>query len=236
MSEATKPEDIIKELVSKATADDKGNLTLPDEVLADVDPIVALAAKNELKYRNTQKGYTQTRQELKKISTVNQKLIADLERQAKLTLTAEQRDELNALKIKDPEQWREKLQAYEDAAKQSLKDKLKSYEQEGQQLSELELRKQMVQAFAESTGIELNDDIIDNELPPKYKKDLEAGKIDFSTFLTQAAEYLTKGKVIQGAGPGEKNQPNLGKVGGGRQPTTEAQSHDIVERYKKTIF
>lgn len=230
--------DQVDELVGKATQNDKGAQVLPDEVLEGVSDELSFAAKERLRYKNTQSAYTRAQQEYKKVSKVNEKLVDHLSDTVTLHISPEKRAELNDLKHSDPDKWREKLDEHEREAREVLQGKLSEYEQEGEQLSELDIRKAKLESFNETTGLELNDQVIEDELPASYTKQLEKGDITFDQFLEKAQKFLTKGKKVAGSGEGDTkdNEKDFGKISGGSTPEDAATKGDVVESYKKTIF
>jgi hypothetical protein len=201
-----------------------------------VPEAVALAAQNELRYRNTQAQYTKSQQELTKTKTVNKQLVSKLESSVDLGLTKEETRELKDLQVNNPEAWRQKLTGYEQRAKQRLQTEFAAIEQAGTTESLVETRQQQLAAFVEQTGIQLTDELIQSELPPRYLKELSEGKIDFLTFLTNASDYLTRNKVIKGAKEKPAGEKSLGSMAGGGQPSEEAIGGDIVQKYENTIF
>lgn len=230
-------EEKVLDIVSKAEKNESGALILTDEILAEVPEELVFAAKAELRYRNTQAGFTKAQQEVKKLSKVKDELTKKLEKSVSLKLTKAQKDELDDLKLNDPDAWREKLQEYETEAKKTFKETLKEIEKEGENYSELELRQAKLEAFSEETGLKLNDEIIDEQLPAGYKKKLESGAWSFDKFLEQAHKYLTSGKVVKGAGePGAPGEHNLNQLPGGKKPSKAAVEGDIVDNYSKAIF
>lgn len=229
-------EERVSDIASKMVQNDKGVWEIPKEVAADLDEATAFAVKAEKRFRDTQSQYTKSRQKLKELETVNDKLTSHLIDNVTMHLTDDQRSELDELKMRDPDGWREKLNEYETQSQEALQKALDKYRQEGKELSEVEVRKAQMEAFTESTGIELNDDVIENELPAKLSKDLEKGTITFDEFLEKAQKFLTTDKVIKGADDEPTNTPNMSKMGGGSVPSERAQIGDIVTSYEKEIY
>ena len=92
-------------------------------------------------------------------------------------------------------------------------------------------------AFSKDTGIELTDEVIANDLPPRFLKELETGKVTFEEFLTNAGEFIKADKIIQGSDEStDDNTKDLSRVAGGQQPSTQAQEGDFDETYKGVIF
>lgn len=229
-------QDQVTEIVGKATDNGSGVMVLADDVLKELSEPLAVAAKTELRYRNTQSSYTKTSQKLKEVSTVNEKLIEHLTDQVTIHITPDQRRELDDLKRRDPEAWRAKLNEHETEARRILTEKLQGYEQAGKQMSELEVRAAKTAAFKETTGIEITDDVVDNQLPASYKTRLASGAITFDEFLELAGKFLTGSVVIKGAKDVPAKDTDFKKLPGGSRPDDQAIEGDIVKTYKHTVF
>jgi len=223
-------------LVSQMTKAEDGKWTLPEDVAQDLDEPTLFAVTSERRYRDTQAGYTKAQQEAKR-----QKAIAEGLQEHALTqggkLSAVQAAELHRLKKENPDAWREKLNDYEQEATTALETELEEIATKSANKSELEIRNEQMAVWSESTGITLTDEVVENDLPPRFKRKLEAGDITFEEFLAEAGEFLKADKVIQGSTDSTDDDTlNLGKVAGGREPSVEAQTGDFEETYKKTIF
>lgn len=226
----------VKNIVDSMVEGEDGKWTIPENVSREASKEALYAAKLEKRYRDTQSAYTKANQKAKKLEVTTEKMTEHLVNNATMHLSDDQRNELNSLKLRDPDKWREKLNEYETEAQNILRGKIQEYEKEGDQISELELRKAKMEAFTESTGIVLNDKVVQNDLPAAFSNDLKEGKIDFDQFLEKAQDFLTRDKVIKGADKDPKNQPNLGKLPGGSEPSKEAQVGDIVQSYQDEIY
>lgn len=230
-------ETAVSSLVDAMEQDENGKWQFPEESIKGVDKATLYAAKAERRRRDTQASYTKARQENKKLSTVNEELQNHVLETATVHLSDEQKEELDELKLRDPDEWRNKINEYEEQSRKVLKDKLSDFEKKGQRMSELEIRKAKVEAFTESTGIKLNDKVIEEELPAAYSKQLEEGKITFDQFLERAQKFLSGQRKIKGADDEPpKPKPNLSQAPGGSKPSEEAQKGDILETYKDEIY
>ena len=230
-------EAVVTGLVDSMVQDENGKWQFPEDKIKGVDKATLFAAKAERRRRDTQASYTKTRQENKKLQTVNEKLESHVLETATMHLSEEQKEELDELKLRDPDKWREKLNEYEEESRNVLKEQLQKFQKEGEKMSELEIRKAKVQAFEQTTGIKLNDKIIAEELPAAYTKQLENGDIDFDQFLEKAQKFLTGQRKIAGADDKPpKPNPDLSKAGGGATPTEEAKAGDIMQSYKNEIY
>ena len=213
-----------------------GKWKLPDEVAEELDEPTLTAVEFERRHRDTQAAYTKSQQEVKKQKAISDGLVDHMVNTATLHITPEQRQELDGLKKSDPDAWRTKLDEYEVESKNILSNKLKDIEKESSNKSELEVRTEKLQAFTESSGIALTDDVIANDLPPRFTKRLENGEITFDEFLNQAAEFLGKEKVIAGTENTDESEPNISSVAGGSEPTDTAKEGDFEQTYDNTVF
>jgi len=228
----TEAQQRINKLVDTMERDDSGNWKLSEEV----DDITMAAVLSERRYRDTQASYTKSRQELKRQESITNTLQERILNNASLSLTDEQKTELNELKTSNPDAWRAKINEYETAAKSNLADELAQVVETAGNKGEVEIRAEQMKVWSEQTGIELNDDIVANDLPPRFTKQLESGEITFEQFLTKAGEYLGKEKVIQGTETNDEEDPNFSDVAGSSEPTDEAQGHDFTNTYETTLF
>ena len=229
--------DKVNDLVGKMVQDDKGNWALPEDVGKDLDEPTQFAVTSERRYRDTQGAFTKAQQKSKK----NEAIAAGFQErllESEITLTKEQKYELAELRKTNPEAWREKLNEYEDAAKTNLSTELEEIRTKSANKGELEIRKDQMAAFSEETGITLTDEVVKNDLPPRFIKELEEGKVTFEEFLVKAGNYIKAEKVIQGSDEDAKDDTkDLGNVAGGQDPSQQAQVGDFDESYEKgTIF
>lgn len=223
----------VNELVGKMEQTDNGTWKLPDELSKDLSEEMQFAITAERRYRDTQGAFTRSQQELKKQMAIAEGLEAKL-LESEVALTKEQKFELNELKKTNPDAWRAKLNEYETKNKNVLSKELEKIRKESSNKGELEVRKELMAAWSKDTGIVLTDEIVDDELPPKFKKELEVGKITFEQFLEKAGNFLTSQKVIQNSEESTENdEKNLSEVAGGREPSKAAQEGDFDQTYEK---
>lgn len=228
--------DTVSELVGKMVQSDDGKWALPDDVAKDVDEPTMYAVTSERRYRDTQGAYTKAQQNFKKEQAVSTGLQERL-LTSEINLTKEQKYELNELRKTDPEAWRNKLNDYETANKASLTTELEEIRTKSSTKGELEIRKEQMAAFSEETGITLTDEVVENDLPPRFTKELETGKITFEEFLAKAGKFIKAEKVIQGSDDNtDDDTKDFNKVAGGQEPSKQAQEGDFEESYNETIF
>ena len=226
----------VNELVGKMVQDDDGKWALPEEAAKDVDEPTLYAVTSERRYRDTQGAYTKAQQGLKKEQAVSAGLQERL-LTSEVILTKEQKFELNDLRKTDPEAWRTKLNEYETANKANLSTELEEIRTKSSTKGELEIRQDQMAAFSKDTGIELTDEVVANDLPPRFLKELEDGKVTFEEFLTKAGNFLKAEKVVQGSDDDiDDDTKDLSKVAGGQEPSEQAQRGDFVQTYEETIF
>jgi len=228
--------DRVNSAVSSMVKDDAGNWTLPEDESAPNSEEFKYAVLAERRVRDTQSGYTKSRQKVKELETVNTALTDHVIASATVNLTAEQRTELDSLRVDDPEAWRLKLSGYEAEAVAAQKEKLTEFNSQGVQASKADEVAQAYADFTATTGMALSDDIIDNDLPASFKRDFEGGIIDLSQFIDKAAQYLTKSKVIKGADDTTGKGTDMSKLAGGSEPTQTAKDVDSVQTYESEIF
>lgn len=223
----------VNELVDQMTKNDKGQWEFPKDSTASEE--LKLAARTERRLRDTHAAFHKSQKELKGLKNTAEALEQRILERTEVPLTADQRAELTELKEKDPEAWRAKLNEYETVGKQSLKDELAQIRKESSTKSEIEIRQEQMAAWSAETGIELNDEIVANELPPKFVKELQNGDVTFEQFLEKAGNFLGKKATTV---PPENEDPikDLNSVAGDTEPTKTAQLHQDSEDYSKTVF
>lgn len=145
------------------------------------------------------------------------------------------KDELDNLKFSDPDAWYAKKQELEMEALNKHKEAMSQVTTEAQLAAELERRTQVLADFNASHKLNISDETIQFDVPPRITKKLESGEITFEQFLQESAEFLKAPKVV-GDGNNILNQPNLGNVGGDNTPTNSAISNDIAANYNDIVY
>jgi len=224
----------IEGLVDQMVQGEDGKYALPKDV--ELDEATSYAVTAERRRRDTQSSYTKSQQNLKKQEAIS----AGLEERflkSEVVLSDEQTLELTGLKQSNPEKWREKLNEYEEAGKVTLKTELEEIAKNSANKSELDVRTEQMATWSESTGITLTDEVVQNDLPPRFTKELEAGTITFEQFLTKAGNFLKAEKVIQGSDEStDDDTKDLSRVAGGNEPSKQAQEGDFDGSYEKVVF
>lgn len=221
--------------VKEMTRGKDGKYILPKGLSAEVKA----AAIIEKRRRDTQSEYTKLSQSKKALEAENNALKKKATGTVKIELTAEQAEELEDLKFSDPEAWRKKMNKYEREAyakqEKELEEEIAAVSADTLAKDELERRKEVLKEFNQAhPGFQLNDDVIQNDIPPRITKRLETGEISFEAFLQEVYDYTQTGKVVRQEGT--RRQPNLSKVGGGSKPDKYAEKEDIIQSYSKEVY
>ena len=207
-----------------STADDKGMIDFGE----NVDPVFKKLVLTEKKARQHQAKAIKTIQENAKLKAKSEVLESTISSSAQLS--AEQVEELEELKLTNPDEWFNKKVQYEAEAKQQLTGKLQEQIDEAstKAINELTLseRKDVMARFSASTGINLTDDVMQNDIPPRLQAKIN--DMPFEDYLKEVATYLNKGKVVKQVDD-ELGQTNLGKLAGsGQTKQSKSNSYAIL--------
>lgn len=224
----------VSTLLEQAKIAETGEITFPDDV--EVDEATKFAVIAEKRRRDTQAAYTKQQQETKKLKAQNEQMAQEWEKLAVKDLPQAQQDELENLKLSDPDKWRERLNQLEQEAKARFQEKVSKISNDASTLTEVERRKQVLEDFhAQHPEVKLDDDVIENDIPPRYTKQLENGEITFEQFIDKCHKFLTGGKVIQQV-DGQDAGVTLDDVGGGTTPAPGDVNKDIFKSYKEETY
>jgi hypothetical protein len=227
-------EEQVNSVASAMTQAEDGNWVIPEDL--EVTPEVKFAANLEKRRRDTQAAYGKTNQRLKALEVENAELAKGWESDVSLALTEEQEAELNELKHSDPDAWRVRLNEVEAENKSKFEETKTNIVNKAKTESELERRTRVMAEFSEANpDLVINDQVINDDVPPKYTRQLSAGEITFDEFLETVKTYLTKGRVLEG-GEGAPKSPDLSKSGGSSKPTEQAVNASISESYKNETY
>lgn len=230
-------EDNVNEAVSQMTKDDKGAWQIPDTV---TDEAVRFAAVSEKRYRDTQASYTKVKQTNKALAAEKDLLHNKVIGNTPIKLTPEQTEELENLKFSDPEEWRNKLNTYENLARKEyevkLEDEVKQVSATTLEEDELGGRAAILQQFsAEFPDFVINDDVIANDIPPRITNKLANGTVTFREFLDECRNYSKTGKVVKQTEDSTK-MSNLSNIGGGSNPSESDMAEDSITTYSKEVY
>lgn len=231
-------EDKVNDVVNKAKKEDGTFGELPDNISEELK----IAAKNEIKYRNTQSEYTKNQQKLSKLELDHKKSNAKLKLleetavpKVEVKIPENRRAELEDLRDNDPEAWRQEMNKLEaEQTKTARQSKLSELSELDKKI-ELERREEVLTEFRKQhPNVEITDEFIENEVPPRYVKELENGEVTFEQFLQNVAKYAPQGTTV--AKDSIKETPNLGSMGGGSEPTTKAKAEESKLDYQKAVY
>lgn len=225
--------DKVNAVVNDMKQDESGKWTMPE---GDHDEAIVFAANAERRRRDTQSAYTKAQQENSTLKAERDLLAKDFEDNYVGTLPTSTQVELEELKATDPDAWHQKMidiKASRQTEFQARRDEIAT---KAQGESEAAYRQRALQEFSEANpSLQLTNDVIKNDIPPRITRELEEGKVTFGEFLANVQNYLTKGKVIK-----QEDQPNagvdLGSVPGSDHPDPQAQQKESISQYKDEIY
>lgn len=184
---------------------------------------VKFAAKTERRRRDQEGAYTKQMEEVAALKAMNEQLTAKVKTKPSASISDEQAQELDNLKFEDPDAWRDKLNEYETQASRQLQEELVKMEQESSKQAEVERRKIVLAQFnAQNPQLNLTDEVIIDNVPPRIIKQLETGEIAFDDFLAKAKTYITTPKVLD-SGTVLAAEPNMGQLQGSANPNVDNQ-------------
>lgn len=234
MSTPVSFEDQVNETAALLVKGDDGKLSLPEGKEASDE--VLYAAKLEIRRRDTYSSFSRTQNENKALKAENEALSAQWEKDAIQNLSSERKEELDELKRTDPDKWRVELDNLTEAARQDFQERRTEVKQKARHESELEYRTRILENFIEENPtLNINDDFIENDVPPRLTKQLEKGEITFDEFLNSAAKFADKKKVVADTDT-PADEPNLGDLGGSSTPSDEAIANQANDDYKNEVY
>ncbi len=207
------------EILRNAQLDENNNVIIPEDTPTELREFVNL----EKQRRDTQTAYTKGQQENATLKAEKDALLTKVGGGA---ISTEDQQMLETLKYEDPDKWYVEKQRLEGEARQSAQTSLQdtmtsaaSTAQEAYQAQEMKRREKILSDFTTNSGINLTEDTITNDVPPRIQNKLKEG-MEFGAWLYEVAEYLKSPKVVEN----EKieNVPNIGGQGSGG----EAESTD----------
>ena len=225
-------EEQLNEVVKNMEFDEKTNTyKLPE----DIPEHLKLAAIAEKRRRDTQASLTKSRQELKKLEEANKKLQERVYNNVNIELSEEEKEELETLKFTDPDAWRIKMNQLEAQAKEKAKESFNEVMTEAEKAAEMERRKIILEDFlARNPGVNINDEVIANDIPPRLTKKLDSGEISFEEFLEESKKFLIKAGYVIGDSVQTPKSPNLNKAGSA--VTDKASEEEFIKSYKNEIY
>ncbi len=204
--------------------DDKGKVTFEDSA----SPELKAAVNATQSSRFFQTDHTKLRQENVKLQAENGVLIDKAA--SGVGLTTEQTSELDDLKYTDPDAWFKKKTEYEINAHATASGQLQEQlgEASSKALQDLTLveRQEALKTFESSTGVQLTDDVMQNDIPPRLQAKM--GSMPFNDYLQEVATYLGKGKVVKQTDEGLKETDINKLAGGGMQENGKPAKQQIL--------
>ena len=204
---------------------------LPEEPDKALQLLLDEVARAEKRRRDTQAAFTRTRQDLVKVKTerdflkekVSPKVMAD--------------EQLDTLKYEDPDAYRVEMNRREAEAKRQLEEELQKRAQQSQVEFELEERKRILRSFAEANpDFDITSPEVQDQIPPKYIKQLETGEISFEAFLNKAKKFIQAPKKTgKDIPPVDEKKEELP---GSEKPIVNNSDEkvDLVEAYNNLVF
>ena len=174
--------------------DESGKLQFED----NVDPMFKELVITTKRAKDNQAAFTKGQMELATTKAakdaLENKITSDV-----VQLSAEQLSELEDLKYSDPDAWRSKLNEYEGDAKAKASEHVTEITKAASEKAMVDLtlsqRKEALKEFTASTGIELTDDVMQNDIPPRLQAKIAT--MPFEDYLAEVSKYLGKTKVIK---------------------------------------
>lgn len=224
----------VNTVVSAMTQDDKGNWQLPE---GEHNEAIVFAANAERRRRDTQSAYTKTNQEKARLEAENRLLADAWSNDFATSLDTKTQMELEELKITDPDAWRTRLNDLEQQRKGQFQEQRTTIQQKAHNETELEYRQRALAEFSEANpDLQLSDDVIKFDLPPRLTMQLEKGEVSFGDFLNQAKDYLTKGRVVKPTEEKPNPEKDLAKVSGSDRPSDDSVSRALTNQYDQEIY
>lgn len=213
------------EILRDAQTDENNKVILPADIPNDLKEFVSL----EKQRRDTQSAYTKGQQENATLKAEKEALLAGF---GSGSISHEDQAKLEELKYDDPDKWYQEKQRLEaeakTAARQSVDNTLGTARQtakEAYMADELKRREKVLTDFTSNTGLNLTQDIIMNDVPPRIQKKLENG-MEFGAWLYEVAEYLKTPKRIENETI--DNVTDIGSAGAGNGTPPASYGSDTI--------
>jgi hypothetical protein len=224
----------VTSIVNSASMDDKGNLVLPEGI--ELDEATVYAVKTEKRRRDTQAAYTKSQQQIKQLTSAQEEAFTHLENELQVELTTEEQTELEELKVTNPDAWRKKLNQFESRKKEKVGEIKKKITEKTSRETALEERAASLAKYnEENPDYPLSDDVIDNDIPPRFTKQLASNEITFDEFLTKCRDYLAKGKTLD-KGTKAENEVDLSQANGSAKLSDSVINKSSSSDYKKETY
>lgn len=225
----------VTSIVSSATVDQEGNLVLPEGL--ELDEPTKYAVTAEKRRRDTQSAYSRAQQEIKTLKSENSAAWEILAKEVSVELTTEEKTELEELKTVDLDKWRLRLNELDGKRNSKVEETRTKVKDKSARDTELEARVELIKQYNEANPDHtLTDDVIENDIPPRYLKDLEKGTITFEQFIEKSSTFLKKGKVIAKGEQPDEDEVDLSKANGSSKIPKDALDKSNKADYNKETY
>jgi len=195
----------------------------------------ALAVTAEVRRRKTEGSFTRVNQEkiaLKAELDVYKSILPDT-----LDISEEKQQELDALKYSDPDKWFEEMTTIREENKsklsQSTEEAVQKAREEAIRNDSIQNRLTQLEEFNANTATPLTDEQLENDIPPRLRKQVENGELSFKEMLVKAHEFINGTKVV--GNPSHEPEPSFdGTPGANTNIKPDTRSANKV--YEETKF
>jgi len=203
---------------------------LPEDPKEAVATLLKEVATAEKRRRDTQSSYTKTRQENLRLAKEREYLMNQVNPSVKAS------EELDTLKFEDPDKWRSEVNRLEQEAQANIQENLQTVGTEAQKNFELEERQRILRSFSEANpDLDITSPEVQDQIPPKYLKQLETGEVTFEAFLNNVKKFVEAPKSAANSVPPTDETPDLTKLPGSSTPPATKQK-DLVAEYNNLII
>jgi len=137
--------------------------------------------------------------------------------------------------MSDPDAYFAKRTEYEAQASSSFNEFTEETRATSTREAELARREQLIASFNEGRQIPITNDVVQNDVPPKFLAELEAGTVTFDQFLVNVASFVDAPKTANARVV--TNVANLSDVAGGTSPSKDGNfEQDLAQNYANLVF
>lgn len=198
---------------------------------------VAYAANLEKRRRDTQSALAKTTNRLEMTEKERDTLRDKILESAHTQLTKEQKLELQDLKDTDPDAWIAKKAEYEQSAVEAIASELDELSSDPDMADETARRAELLaDCLNNNPGLVLNDEVFENDLPPRLTKQLYDGEVTFEKFLEDAVKFLQPAVKVANTDDDDTDETNLGNLGGGTAVDDASIELDAASSYRNEIY
>lgn len=225
----------VSNIVKQITTDEAGNYIFPTDV--ELTEEIKFAATAEKRRRDTQAEFTKVNKSKLALEAENALLKETLLKQS-IVFSPEEVEELEDLKLEDPEKWRQRLNELEQKTIQERQTKINSVSTEvktqAEKNFEVSMQGKVLEEFNKLHGIGLTEELLADEVPNRITKKLVEGKVSYEEYLEESFTYLKTNKAIKEEPV--MGDPNLNRVSGGKEPGKFDAEPSLREAYSKDLY